>query len=184
MPLPTFNVQRSTFNVRCLTFRFSLALCLGAIVLSSGCAGYQLRRDGAPTSIQILPVVNETSVPLLTEIVTPAVRRIIQQGAGFRLATQEPGEIELRVVLTKFERESLSSQRNDILATRDFALALTAQITATDRRSGRVMFEGPVIGRTTVRVGSDLVSAERQAMPVLAEDLARRLTSRLTDGGW
>ena len=37
---------------------------------------------------------------------------------------------------------------------------------------------------TLVRVGSDLTSAERQALPVLAEDLARNITSILVDGSW
>ena len=40
------------------------------------------------------------------------------------------------------------------------------------------------IGRTTIRVGNDLTSAERQAVPLAAEDLARSITSLLVDGEW
>ena len=122
--------------------------------------------------------------PLLTETVTPVVRRVIQQSGEFRLETQEAGQIEVRGVFTKYERESLSSPRNDLLATRDFSLALTAEINATDRRNGQVLFKGAVTGRTTVRSGNDLVSAERQALPLLAEDLARKLKDKLASGSW
>ena len=37
---------------------------------------------------------------------------------------------------------------------------------------------------TLVQAGSDLTSAERQALPVLAEDMARRITGMLVDGTW
>jgi hypothetical protein len=37
---------------------------------------------------------------------------------------------------------------------------------------------------TLIRVGSDLTSAERQALPLLAADLARNITALLADGTW
>ena len=51
-------------------------------------------------------------------------------------------------------------------------------------KSGKVVFDREVTGRTTVRVGSDLPSAERQAVPVLAEDFARNATTLLAEGTW
>jgi hypothetical protein len=39
-------------------------------------------------------------------------------------------------------------------------------------------------GYTLVRVGPDLTAAERQAFPLLADDLAKRLTALLADGNW
>jgi hypothetical protein len=53
-----------------------------------------------------------------------------------------------------------------------------------ERRSGRVLVDREVGGRTTIRIGPDLASAERQAVPNLAEDLARNVTSVLVDGTW
>ena len=44
--------------------------------------------------------------------------------------------------------------------------------------------ERDVTGRTTIRVGADLGSVERQATPLLAEDLARNITALLADGSW
>jgi len=33
-------------------------------------------------------------------------------------------------------------------------------------------------------VGSDLADAERQALPLLAQDMARNITELLTEGAW
>ena len=59
-----------------------------------------------------------------------------------------------------------------------------------DGRAGRLVIT-PIadqhvirVGRTTLRVGSDLTSSERQAIPLAAEDLARHVTSLLVDGEW
>ena len=79
---------------------------------------------------------------------------------------------------------SVSFQPADILTVRDYALSLTAKLTVKERGTGKVLFNREVIGRTTVRAGTDLASAERQAVPLLATDLARNATSLIVDGTW
>jgi hypothetical protein len=61
---------------------------------------------------------------------------------------------------------------------------MLARITARDRVTGRTLFDRNVNGRTSLFVGNDLPSAERQAIPLLAEDLARNATALLVDGEW
>jgi hypothetical protein len=61
---------------------------------------------------------------------------------------------------------------------------MTAKFTVRDRGTGKILFDREVSGRTTIRSGSDLASAERQAVPMLAEDLARNATSLIVDGNW
>ena len=73
---------------------------------------------------------------------------------------------------------------DDIATARDYQVRLTAQVTARERSTGRVLFDQPVTGTTLIRVGSDLTSTERQALPLLADDLARQITALLVDGGW
>ena len=63
-------------------------------------------------------------------------------------------------------------------------LILIADVTAVDRLSGEVLLKTEVGGRTVIRAGADLSSAERQAAPLLAENLARNLVSLLVDGAW
>jgi hypothetical protein len=61
---------------------------------------------------------------------------------------------------------------------------LTAKVVARERSTGKVLLDREISGRTTLRAGSDLASAERQSLPNLAEDLARNITTYLVDGTW
>jgi hypothetical protein len=61
---------------------------------------------------------------------------------------------------------------------------MTAQVTARDRITGKVVLDQEINGFTLLRVGPDLVSSERQSLPLLAGDLAKNVTSRLADGSW
>jgi hypothetical protein len=63
-------------------------------------------------------------------------------------------------------------------------LQLIVKISARERATGKVLVDREVMGTTSIRVGADLASAERQAIPMLADDLARRATSLIVDGTW
>ena len=84
----------------------------------------------------------------------------------------------------RYERQGVSFQPNDILTARDYQVTLTVKVTATERAGGKVVVDREVTGRTTVRIGSDLASADRQALPLLADDFARKATTLLVEGTW
>jgi hypothetical protein len=44
--------------------------------------------------------------------------------------------------------------------------------------------EKDITGFTLIHVGTDLASADRQSLSLLADDLARNITLALTEGGW
>lgn len=158
------------------------------LILLAGCAGYQLGPTNGLTagsrSIQVNPFVNKTPEPRLIEPTTSALRKRLQQDGTYRLATQNDGDIVVRGIITKFERFGLSFQSNDVLTAQDYTLVMTAEIIATERISGKTNLNRLVTGGTTIRIGSDLASAERQAVPLLANDLARKVTLLLVDGTW
>jgi len=153
-----------------------------------GCAGYKLGPTNGETagskSIQINPFLNQTLEPRLSDYVSLSLRKRVQQDGTFRLETHGGGDIVVTGVITAFIRGELSFQPTDVLTPRDYTLALTAQITAIDRSTGKTNLNRAVTGRTTIRVGADLSSAERQAAPLLADDLARNAVSLLADGAW
>jgi hypothetical protein len=153
-----------------------------------GCAGYQLGPSNGVAarekSIQIHPFANQTFEPRLTDAVTSQIRKEVQRDGTYQLATHAEGDIVLSGVITNYYRHAMSFQRTDTLTVRDYRLSLTAQVTARDRSSGKVILNQPVTGYTLIRVGSDLTSSERQAIPLLAADLAKNVTALLVDGGW
>jgi hypothetical protein len=171
--------------MRPLTF---FAICIAA-VLSAGCAGYHfgpINPDvtAGEKSIEIAPFNNQTLQPRLGDAVTRALRERMQSDATYRLATREPGDVVVTGVITDYRREGVSFLRTDVSTAEDYRVQLTAHVTARDRATGRKLLDKNVTGYTLIQVGADLASAERQSLPLLAEDLARNITELLTEGAW
>ena len=164
-------------------------LCAGlATLLAAGCAGYRLGPTNGTSagarSVQVNFFSNQTPEPRLVEAVNSALRKRLSQDGTYRLDTHGDGDVVVNGVITQFSRSGITFQPGDVITVRDYNLGLTAQIKVTERATGKVLLDRTVSGRTTIRVGNDLSSAERQAVPLLAEDLARNATSLLVDGTW
>lgn len=164
-------------------------MLLGWVVLAlGGCAGYQLGPVNGLTagekSVQVTPFINETLEPRLTDYVTAQVRKNLQKDGTYRLATHGDADIILTGKMIRYDRFEVTLSSTDILTVRDYRLMLTAQVSARERSTGKVLLEQAVTGTTLMRVGPDLTSAERQAMPLLAGDLARNVTALLSEGKW
>jgi hypothetical protein len=169
--------------------RLLSGLCLGALVFTlGGCLGYRLGPSNGEAaggrSIQISPFGNKTLEPRLVEYVMNSLRKNLQQDGTYRLNTREDGDIVVTGVITSYSRTELSVQPTDVLTALDYQITMTAQITARDRITGKIIIDRPVTGTTTLRAGNDLTSAELEALPLLADDFARRATSLLVDGAW
>lgn len=164
-------------------------LWAGFLVLAlSGCAGYQLGPvnglSAGEKSIQVNAFGNHTLQPGLTDAVALQLRKEIQKDGTYHLDTGGDADLIVTGTLLRYQRTEVTLASNDILTVRDYRLSLTAQISARERATGKVLVDQSVNGFTLIRVGSDLTSAERQAMPLLAQDLARNVTALLTEGKW
>lgn len=161
---------------------------LALLLIAAGCAGYKLGpTNGAPAgsrSVQVNLFKNETLEPRLIEAVAQALRKHLQQDGTYRLDTGGDGDLVVNGVITRFARDGISFQPNDVITVRDYALSITAKITVRDRQSGKIVLDREVTGKTTIRVGQDMASSERQAVPMMADELAQRATSLLVDGAW
>ena len=98
--------------------------------------------------------------------------------------TRNEGDIVVSGAIISYERQSLAFQSRDALTPRDYRLTIVAKVTARERLSGKVLLDRPVSGHSDIRIGPDLASAERQAIPLVAADLARNMTALLVDGTW
>jgi len=61
---------------------------------------------------------------------------------------------------------------------------MTAWVQVRDASTGHLVVDQEVSGFSTVRNVADLTSAERQALPLISEDLARNILSLFVDGLW
>jgi hypothetical protein len=167
----------------------SLWLLVGLAALSAGgCAGYNLGpvngQAAGARSVQINPFTNQTLEPRLGDEVTSQLRRQLQRDGTFQLASRGDGDIVVSGSLTHFHRQEISLAPSDTLTVRDYRLELRAQVTAHERGTGKVILNQPVTGYTLIRVTTDITSTERQALPLLAADLAKNVTALLTEGSW
>jgi hypothetical protein len=154
----------------------------------SGCAGYHLGptngMEAGEKSIQVNPFVNQTLQPRLTDAVTSQMRTELQRDGTYKLSTGGDADITVTGALTSYQRIEVTFATTDILTVQDFRLSLTARVTARERATGKEILNQTVSGFTLIRVGADLPSAERQAMPLLAADLAKNITALLVEGKW
>ena len=163
------------------------AVFLGAMG-GPGCAGYQLGPTNGTAagsrSVEVALFRNETNEPRLSESVAQSLRHRFQQEGTFKLATDGSGDVQVTGTIQRYERDPISFQVNDLLTPRDYDVRLVTHIRAVERTTGKVLLDRDVIARTTIQGNSDLSSAERQATPLLADDLAHRASALLIDGTW
>lgn len=182
-----FRFRRSNESPLCknsVAFFLVASLCLGM----SGCAGYHLGPTNGMAagekSVQVNPFINQTLQPRLTDAVTSQMRQELQRDGTYKLSTSGDADIIVSGSLTTYLRTEVTFATTDILTVRDYRLMLTARVTARERSTGKEILNQAVSGYTLIRVGADLPSAERQAMPLLAADLAKNITALLAEGKW
>ena len=134
--------------------------------------------------MQVNPFQNKTIQPRLNDYLSTSLRKNLQQDGTYRINSHNDGDIILSGVIISYVRNALSFQASDVITAQDYEIKMTAQITAQERSTGKIIFNQPVTGRTTLRVNNDLTSAERQAIPILTDDLAKKATALLVDGTW
>lgn len=167
-----------------------LFLAAGALALGwfAGCAGYQLGPvNGALAggkSIEVLPFNNQTLQPRLGDTLTQALREELQTDGTYRLTAHDPGDVVVTGVVTTYTRSGVSFLSTDASTPQDYRIDVTAHVTAREHATGKLLLDKDVTGQTLVPVSSDLADAERQALPLLAQDLARNITGLLTEGAW
>ena len=156
--------------------------------LLTGCAGYQLGPtnglEAGSRTVRVAYFENQTMQPRLSEAVAQAMRKQFQQDGTYRLATSGDPDVMVTGRLLRFERAAISYVPNDIRTTRDEEIRLYAQVVARDLRTGRNILDREVLGRVTVRIEGNQTSAERQALPLLAADLATKAVPLIVDGEW
>lgn len=174
--------------MKCGVFR-PLPLLAGSLALMfAGCAGYQLGPTGGRTagakSIRVAVFDNETPKPRVSQSLDLNLRRELQQDGTYRLESGRTADIVVDGKITEYDRDQLAFQPEDVRTVRDYAVRVVAEVTAIESGSGRTNLHQTVEGEASLRVGADLVSAERELLPLVTRDLARNIKTLLVEGSW
>jgi len=167
----------------------ALKIILPALVALalSGCATYHLGpvMDGnGDKTVEVMPFNNLTLQPRLGEALTQALRERLQTDATYHLDTHGTGDIVVTGVVRQYQRAGLGYSSSDSVTPENYRVEIIVHVTARERNSGKTLLDRDVKGHSLVHIGNDLASAERQALPLLAEDLARNITELLAEGSW
>lgn len=171
--------------------RFAILYVLFAILVLplAGCAGYHLGPvnpsvHAGDKSLQIVPFNNQTLQPRLGDAVTQALRERVQTDGTYRLATHGAGDIVVTGIITSYSRQPVSFLNSDVTTAKNYRIEVVAHVTARDRATGKLLLDKKATGYTLTQTGTELFEEERQAIPVLAENLARNIVEQLTEGSW
>ncbi len=170
--------------------RFAFLLPL---LLLAGCAGYQLgpikpTQMAKVTSIAVPNFRNDTLHPRLETQLATALIKQLQQDGTYKIARENDADAILQGHVEQVISSPLRSVRGNLLLTREYQLTIRCTYNVTDRVTGAPLYAGTAFGRTQFFVsGSDPISADiiqdqRPALPLAAEDLAKDLVSRLSEG--
>lgn len=159
----------------------AISLCL------SGCVGYHIGsvkpnylRD--VHTIAIPTFKNETVVPRIEVLVTGSVIKQFQQDGTFRIGSEETADAILKGEISRVHRSPARSVRGNVLATTEFNLSMRVKYRLVGRDGKAIGPQGEAVGTTSFFVGNDVVTDERQAIPLATEELATRLVSQLSEG--
>ena len=151
---------------------------LGLMVVTGGCAGYNLGNTLPPgiTSISIPVFINDTREPGLETIVTGATIQEFQKDGSVKVLQKSQANSLLEVKIKKYEMEPLRYRTDQTITANEYRLTLTADVILRKLPSNEIIVNTPgVFGFTTFTVLADLPSARRQALPKAAADLGQRI---------
>lgn len=158
---------------------------IAASTALSGCASYQLGqpRTAAYQAIYVAPARNQSALPQLEAPVNAAVRQALGRSEAFTLANEGDADAKLEIRLIEAKREMAAVLSEDVGRARKVQLVVEVAVdlkNASQPGSFYIRDRRFVITQD-VFTDSGQVSAEYQAGPELADQIATRVTELLAD---
>jgi hypothetical protein len=133
-------------------------------------------------AIAIPTFENNTLIPRIEVLVTDTVIKQFQQDGTFQIASNQNADAILKGEISRITRSPARSVRGNVLATSEFNLVVRLKYKLIGHDGQPIGPPGEVSGTTSFFVGTDVITDERQALPLATEELATRLVSQLSEG--
>lgn len=161
----------------------SAALLLLSVFLF-GCAGYHAGPVTKTSfhSIAVPMFRNETLRPQLEAQISNAIIQRLQQDGSLQIESRSRADVVLIGTVERYDRIALRSLRSDIGIPREFRISITVRVEATDRRTGETVLKSTEVeGTSDVFIGEDQETSEYQALPLVADDIAKRVAGLIVE---
>ena len=161
---------------------FTILFVLAAL---TGC--YQLGeiRPTTMRSIHTLAIPsfrNGTLIPRVEVLFADIATRAFQTDGTYEIVDEGKADAILVCKLSRIDRTAILSLTTNVLSTNKFQLRVTVDYQVINRITGAVLQQGTANGATTYFVSDDLVSEERNVLPLAAQNMATSLVTQLTQG--
>jgi hypothetical protein len=161
----------------------------GVVVLAfcfAGCLGYTIGPVKPAYladvhSISVPTFKNETLTPRLEVLVTDTVIKQFQQDGTFKIGNDDNADAILKAEIAHISRSPARSLQGNVLSTTEFNLAMRVKYRLL-ARDGKMLSSGEVTGTTSYFRSNDIVTDERQALPLAIDELATHLVTQLSEG--
>jgi hypothetical protein len=174
---------RATSRVRMTSAAFVVQFALTCLFVF-GCAGYHVgpvtKRNFKSIAVPVFR--NTTLRPQIEAQISNAIIQRLQQDGSLRIESEPRADVVLKGSIIKYNRQALRSLRTDTGVPREYEITITVRVEATDRRTGETALKSTdVEGKSDVFIGEDQQSAEEQALPLIADDIGKRIAGLLVE---
>ncbi|MEO8825900.1 MAG: LptE family protein [Chthoniobacterales bacterium] len=133
-------------------------------------------------TLAIPTFINKTYEARVEVLVADTVIKQFQQDGTYPIVSDKTADAILIATITKFERRSIRSALNNVIATSEFDLHMEVDYKVVDRISGRILLHSKAVGDTPFFSTPDLQTDERQAIPLAAQRMAVQMVSYVSEG--
>ena len=153
----------------------------------SSCIGYRLGNN-KPAHLQELSSIsvpifkNETLEPRLQTLVTNATIKAIHQTGAYQVSKPNHSDATLFATIKNITRKQLRSARENVLKTKEIEIVIEMIFSLEENLTGKTLDKGTIIGRSTSYLDSNFQLTKRQAIQLAANDLAKKISARISEG--
>ena len=168
----------------CPCLRLGAALTALACALTVGCAGYHVGPVSNPgyRSVAVPMFKNKTLIPQLEAQITNGIIKRLQTDGTLQVESREDADVILVGEILHYRREELRSSRDNSNQPREYRIIIEARVEAHSRVSGEMVVKPTIVtGEAATFIGSDLQTAEYQVLPLIADNLSKRVVTMLVE---
>jgi len=166
-------------------FSFRFLSMLVILPFFAGCSHYQLGTASKLSfaTLHVEPVKMVALVPQAEPIISTQLRTAFLHDGRLTLENSPAAaDANLSVIVRDYYREVGTVRPGDTGLARKFIITMTAEATLTDNRNGKDFFTARMLTvKRDVYTDSGQQQAEYQILPLLAEDLAAKVSHAVLD---
>ncbi|WOO40683.1 LptE family protein [Rubellicoccus peritrichatus] len=177
----TFQLALNNIMQRRSISAFVLLTLLAGLI--AGCSHYRLGEPGELPfkTVYVPPVKNSSFAPQVQAMLTQQIIAQLQEQQAIKIVSSPPSDVTLYVKVTNYDRDVASTQASDTFLAESFNLIMEAEVTLADNRTSKNLISNRSVSASQQAfITGGFQPSEYQAMPVLTEDVANKVTNMVT----